>query len=314
MRKKHSDIAKKNKREYTKDEMALRIPLLSDIVFKYIFGSEQSTEILKTFINAVLKDYGYAEITAVRVTNPFNDKTYYDEKYSVIDTRAEDEAGKKYNIEVQLRTQFEYKERSLYYWAKSYSEQLEEAELYGTLKGVVSISILNYIQFPEHIPFHSCFMLRENNNPHDVLTEDCMMHYLEVPKLNVYQLESELEKWIYFLAFCDKEVENMKTLLDYNPAMEAAKKRYDYFIADKQARIAYQQREKFLRDQANYIYTAKMQGLAKGREEGRQEGIEEGKHDQALTTARKLHNMGLATEKIAEATGLTEEEITSALS
>ena len=46
------NIEDNGKKEYTEDEMALRIPLLSDIVFKYIFGSEQSTEILKTFINA----------------------------------------------------------------------------------------------------------------------------------------------------------------------------------------------------------------------------------------------------------------------
>lgn len=287
------NIEDNGKKEYTEDEMALRIPLLSDIVFKYIFGSEQSTEILKTFINAVLKDYGYTEITTVKVTNPFNDKTYFDEKYSVIDTRAEDEQGKKYNIEVQLRTGFDYKERSLYYWAKSYSEQLEEAELYGDLKGVVSISILNYIQFPEHIPFHSCFMLRENNSPEDVLTGDCMMHYLEVPKLRVRQLESELENWLYFLAFCDKEVENMKYLLDDNPAMKAAKERYDYFVADKKARIAYQQREKFLRDQANYIYTAKMEGIA--------EGIEK--------TAMKMLDEGIAVEVIGKVTGLSKERV-----
>ena len=97
----------------------------------------------------------------------------------------------------------------------------------------------------------------------------------------------------------------MKYLLDNNPAMKAAKERYDYFIADKKARIAYQQREKFLRDQANYIYTARMEGHA----EGHAEGIEQGKHDQAIESARKLRNMGLSPEQIVEATGLTAEEI-----
>lgn len=299
------NIEETEKEEYNENDMAIRIPLLSDIVFKYIFGSEQSTEILKTFINAVLRDYGYPGIKSVKVTNPFNDKTYYDEKFSVIDTRAEDEQGQKYNIEVQLRTQFDYKERSLYYWAKSYSEQLEDAELYGNLKSVVSISILNYIQFPDHIPFHSCFMLRENKSPEDVLTSDCMMHYLEIPKISVEHLKTELENWLYFFAFCDKEVENMKTLLDNNAMIKAAKKRYDYFVADEKARIAYQQREKFLRDQANYIYTARMEGHA----EGHAEGVEAGKQLQLFETAKKLKKKGLSVAEIADITGLTEKEI-----
>ena len=71
-------------------------------------------------------------------------------------------------------------------------------------------------------------------------TEDCILHYLEVPKLEGTP-EKEIEKWLYF-------------------------------IADEKARIAYQQRSMFLHDQANYIYTARKEGLEEGREEGREEG------------------------------------------
>jgi predicted transposase/invertase (TIGR01784 family) len=290
------DIAGPKKEPYTEDEMARGVPILSDIVFKYIFGTEGSTEILKTFINAVLKDAGFPEITSVTVVNPFNDKTYVDEKYSIIDTRAEDAKGNKYNVEVQVRTQADYQERSLYYWAKSYSEQLQDGEFYGALKRVTSISIVNYRLFPEHIPCHSCYMLRENNSPDDVLTEDCIMHYLEVPKLSG-KPKKEIEKWLYFIGHGDKEDETVRVLLSKDRMMEEAKRRYEYFVADERARIAYQQREKFLRDQANYIHTAKM------------EGLEEGAKQKALETARKLKDMGMTAEQIQEATGLEEPEL-----
>ena len=46
-------------------------------------------------------------------------------------------------------------------------------------------------------------------------------------------------------------------------------------------------------------------GMAKGRAEGRAEGIAEGKKE--IAKAMKL--MGLTTEQIMEATGLTESEI-----
>ena len=263
---------------------------------------------------------------------------------SIIDTRAEDAKGNKYNVEVQVRTQADYQERSLYYWAKSYSEQLQDGEFYGSLKRVTSISILNYRLFPKHIPCHSCYMLRENNSREDVLTEDCIMHYLEVPKLSG-KPEKEIEKWLYFINHGDKEDETVRVLLSKDRMMQEAKRRYEYFVADERARIAYQQREKFLRDQANYIHTAKMEGLSAGREEGlelgkaeglelgkaagleqglevgkakglqqgleqgRTRGLEEGAKQKALETARKLKDMGMSAEQIKEATGLEDSEL-----
>jgi predicted transposase/invertase (TIGR01784 family) len=68
-------------------------------------------------------------------------------------------------------------------------------------------------------------------------------------------------------------------------------------VADERARIAYQQREKFLRDQANYIHTAKMEGLAAGRAEMKQE------------TARKMKKLGIPLQQITDVTGLSEEEL-----
>jgi len=116
---KKKNIETGQKEAYTEDDMALGVRAVSDIVFKYIFGTEESTEILRAFINAVLTDAGYPVISEVSVVNPFNLKTYTDEKISIIDTRAKDEAGNIYNVEVQVRSQADFQERSLYYWAKA---------------------------------------------------------------------------------------------------------------------------------------------------------------------------------------------------
>lgn len=53
------------------------------------------------------------------------------------------------------------------------------------------------------------------------------------------------------------------------------------------------------------------EGIQKGMEKGRMEGRMEGSYDAKIDTARKLiqMGMGLSREKIAEATGLTQEEI-----
>jgi predicted transposase/invertase (TIGR01784 family) len=318
------DIAPEEEDAYTEDEMATRIPAISDIVFKYVFGAEESTEILKSFVNAVLKDSGFPEIETLSISNPFNIKTYIDDKPSIIDTRATDNKGDKYNVEVQVRTQADFQERSLYYWAKAYADQLTEGREFGFLNRVTSISLLNFRLFPDHIPFHSCFMLRENENTEYALSLDCIMHYLELPKFDG-KPESEVRRWLYFLEHIDEEDDTLKVLLEKNTLFKAAERRYKYFLSDEKARAAYQARSMFLHDQASFIANARREGLAEGRaegmkrgkeegraagrEEGRKEGIGQGRHQQAVLTAMELKDMGLSVEQIIDATGLAEEEI-----
>ena len=80
---------------------------------------------------------------------------------------------------------------------------------------MVSISILDFKLFADHIPFHSCFMLRENGNPEYVLTADCVLHYLETPKLKT-EPATEIEQWLYLLLHAGKEDKKMKILIDNN--------------------------------------------------------------------------------------------------
>jgi predicted transposase/invertase (TIGR01784 family) len=95
------------------------IPLTADIVFKYVMGSEQSDAQLCAFLSAVQQDAGYPPLKEVSILNPFNLKQSLTDKTSIIDVRTEDEAGDRYNIEVQALPQKAFQERTLYYWARS---------------------------------------------------------------------------------------------------------------------------------------------------------------------------------------------------
>ena len=72
-----------------------------------------------------------------------------------------------------------------------------------------------------------------------------------------------------------------------------------------------------VRTQANYIHTAKMEGLAAGRAEGlelgKAEGLElgkaEGKAEMKQETAREMKNLGIPLQQIMDVTGFSEEEI-----
>ncbi|MBF0204997.1 MAG: PD-(D/E)XK nuclease family transposase [Desulfamplus sp.] len=51
--------------------------------------------------------------------------------------------------------------RSLYYWAKLYSSQLNEGNKYITLFPVVCINILEFEMFRQFEKYHSTFVLRD---------------------------------------------------------------------------------------------------------------------------------------------------------
>ena len=56
-------------------------------------------------------------------------------------------------------------------------------------------------------------------------------------------------------------------------------------------------------------YSVMKTQLKKGREEGRKEGREEGREEERMRNARNLKELGVSSEIIAQATGLSEEEI-----
>jgi predicted transposase/invertase (TIGR01784 family) len=123
------------------EDMRFYADPLSDIFFRYLFGSEQNKDILISFLNAVHEDSGFPLIKDVTVLDPFNLKTSTPEKVSVLDVKAVDETGRRYDIEVQIAGNETFKARSLYYWSKLYSNQLETGDRYKRLEPVVFIGL-----------------------------------------------------------------------------------------------------------------------------------------------------------------------------
>ena len=62
-------------------------------------------------------------------------------------------------------------------------------------------------------------------------------------------------------------------------------------------------------DACSVLEGARMEGLAEGRAEGREEGRAEGMAEVKKEIAKAMKLMGLTTEQIMEATGLTESDI-----
>ncbi|MBF0240634.1 MAG: Rpn family recombination-promoting nuclease/putative transposase [SAR324 cluster bacterium] len=172
------------------------IPLI-DCVFKALLGAEGNKNLLIHFVNAVLNPEPSRRISAVEILNPFNEKEFLSDKLSIVDVKARDEAGRTYQIEVQLSVFPALPARMLYTWSDLYAAQLKSGEDYQQLQPVVSIWLLSGILFPESPAFHHHFQMLDRELGVR-LNEHASIHVLELNKWHKSKAENELDRWTYF--------------------------------------------------------------------------------------------------------------------
>ena len=288
-----------------RDEKMSLPGLLNDIMFKIVFGSPQSEAVLKCLLNALLDLKGLDRVVDLEILNPNPEKFYFDDKGPILDLRARDEKGTHYNVEVQLRgSDIDYVKRSLYYTTRLFSDQLKSGHDYHLLERSLSISILDFVLFPESQELHSNFVLWERAQEFQ-LTQDLELHYLELPKFAPDKprlLQSRFERWLYVLKFSDlyhnRELpENLKEEEGIEMAIDAMRKAY----ARDEIRAVIEAQEKAKRDEISRLSFAERKGRQTGRAEGREEGREE--------IAKRMLGLGLELAVISQATGYSKAEL-----
>ncbi len=204
---------------------------------------------------------GEDKIVEVEILSPSPEKFYFDDKGPVLDLKAKDEKGTHYNVEVQLRaSDLDYIKRSLYYTTKLYSDQLKSGHEYHLLARSVSISILDFVLFPEREPLHSTFTLWERSQEFQ-LADDLELHYIELPTFTPDKPKSvrtRFEKWLYVLKFSDlyhtRELpDNIKEEEGVQMAIDSMRKAY----ARDDIRAYIEAQEKADRDRASIAAAAR---------------------------------------------------------
>ncbi len=168
-----------------------------DCVFKKLLGSEENSNLLVHFLNAVMQPAPGNDITQVEILNPYNEKDFLTDKLSIVDVKARDGMGRTFQVEIQLSVFGSLKSRILYCWCDMYAAQLKQGEDYSTLKPVIAIWLIAEKLFKDSEGFHYHFKFCE---PHYgmILHEDCAIHVLELKKFGTPEITSELERWLTF--------------------------------------------------------------------------------------------------------------------
>ena len=258
-------------------ELDLRgINLRNDIIFKYVFASENSEDILISFINAVLIDSLQKPIAEIEYMDPNNLKEFPEDKYTVIDIKAMDEAGRLYNIEMQVQSEQHFTERVIYYNSKLLSGQLEEAQSYKKLNKTISIAITDFKLFKSEKAIHNIYRLL-NVKSYKELANLTEYHFIELPKYkDDKSYDDPINRWIYMLVNGENFINNPELLPDSikkEAMIMKAMQKMQKAAADPELRAIIEYREKAIRDEADKLFYAEKKGEKRGMMLGKHEGV-----------------------------------------
>lgn len=263
-----------------------------DFVFKKIFGTEKNKPILINFLNAVIKPT--TPIKDVEIKNNDIDKDFLEDKFSRLDVKATTSNKEHINIEIQVKNEYNMIQRTLYYWSKMYSEQIQNRDNYSKLERTVCINILNF-KYLKNDKYHNAYRLKEITS-NEELTDLQEIHFIELPKFNeignkeyVENVEKmdALEKWLEFLI--EPESNTVRQLELSNEEIKLAKSELYRLSMDSEEREKYNMREKAIYD--------RISALEGAREEGK------------LEVAKKLLIANVDMDIIVSSTGLSEDEL-----
>jgi len=270
-----------------------------DVVFQALFGEVGNESITKGFLEAILE----RKIDSIDLSkNPILRREFKEEKLGVLDIIAKLDKNEICNIELQIVDKKNIIERILYYWSRLYSRQIKSGEDYKILQKAIVILITDFkIENLEELDYHSRWKIMEDKQGKKIiLTQKLEIDIIELPKIIGKEKEQDnLLDWLYFLE--NPKSERVTEKMKENENLKEAVKKLDNLSEDERMQRIADLRQKAIMDE-KAIYE-------KGLEVGIEKGIMEGSQKEKIEIAKKMLDLKIDKETIAEATGLTEQEI-----
>ena len=259
-----------------------------------------------------------------------------EDKYNRVDILAESEDGELCIIEVQNSRELSYFHRMLYGVSKANTEYIGLGKPYEEVRKVYSINIVYFElgQGKDYV-YHGKTEFVGLHQPHDTLklsvrqnekffgnkeldvmkrkaASDLFPEYY-VLRVNDFDkvATTPLDEWIEFL-----KTGNISAKAKAAGLPEARERLRVDALSDKDKQAYYRHMES-VRHMKSLFDTSRDEGyeegmdkgLAKGMDMGLAKGLAKGRSERAKEIAKQLKAMGLTTEQIAQATGLTLDEI-----
>ena len=284
----------------------------TDVGFKRIFGQEVNKSLLIEFLNSLLE--GEQHIDDISLLDKEQLPQLSNDRGLIYDVFCKTSDGKRIIVEMQNRSQENFKERALLYLSKAIVEQSvrgKEGKKYE-ISAVYGVFFMNFHESAFDKKFRTDVVLSDRDT-NKIFSDKLRMTFLQLPEFNKVpeECESYFDKWIYVLKHMD-----ILDRLPWKAQYEAFKKLAsicDFAKLSEDERKQYEESERILNDNIAIANRALAEGMNKGRAEGMAQGMAKGmakgRTAEKKDIALKMKQSGLETNLIASITGLSIEEI-----
>jgi predicted transposase/invertase (TIGR01784 family) len=288
----------------------------TDYAFKKIFGSDESHDILLSFLNAIIYQ-GQAIIQSLEIIDPYAPGRISGLKTTYFDVKAKLHNGQRVLIEMQAFTVPAFSERMFYNTAKMYVNQLKIGETYPELVPSIGVAIIDFTIFNQTKEVISSFGLKEEKLLFDYPEVPVKLVYVELPKFQkkLEELANIGERWLYFLQKA-RELEEVPSQMSEIPEINQAFTIANRINLSAEELEDIERREMFVREQKGSIELSRETALAEGRElgivEGRELGMAEGR-ELGIAEGQQLGQLNLIKRQLGRKFGELTPEIDSML-
>ena len=278
--------------------------LTNDVAFKWVFGREETRDLLVALLNELIPDREITDVTLFKDCQLPYSKEF---KKGVFDISCKTEDGTLIDVEVQVKPQYWFAERCLYYSTYSIQSQIGKGSDEYMLNPVYVVSIDNFVrnhseQWKGDILSH--YMLREVQTG-ERMTDKLHFVFVELPlfKKEWSKLDNDKERFYFCLKHLHELDEIPVGMLEGLFLKLAGQSKVHAMPANvKQEYLENMTTEIDKRAQMKYA-------LSKATEQGLAEGKAEGRAESAREIAKNFKTLGISVKDIAKATGLTEAEV-----
>ncbi len=288
----------------------------TDYAFKKVFGSDNSKDILISFLNALVEFPNDEKIVSLEIVDPYNIPMIKGMKDSYVDVKAVLDNETTVIIEMQVLNIEAFEKRVLYNAAKKYSSQLVKGEEYSLLNPVIALTIVDFEMFPESDKVITNFKLIEKES-FISYNDDVELIFIELPKFNksLEELENIKDEWIYFI----KNAGDLSIVPEnINPTIKNALNIVNEAGLTESELEQQHKRKDFIYIIKNSVIKAKKDGIKLGLKqaaeqrikEGIEQGIEQGRKEERLKQEKKMIEIAknlintMDNQKISAITGL----------
>jgi predicted transposase/invertase (TIGR01784 family) len=234
----------------------MEICLDNDIAFKWSFGRQERTKPLISLLNAIVKyrrHIGTARFREIRIMNPFDISKYQEDKRGILDLRVKETGtGVWADVEVQVTHQKFYPERSMFYLAGLYRDQLNAGQNYDALRPCYGFHILTSDLFEDETDWYNCYRMM-NVKSRKVLSRHWNLYYLELAKFQKAVKKGgrhkELELWCEYLSEPHDPSEALDEKFKNSEGIREVHEMLREFIKDERLREQYRLHQEWLREQ-----------------------------------------------------------------